>query len=196
MRQSILLLFTLLLLMQSCEPMPGDEGITLPPINIGLKVSPDTAYVKLGDTVYLTASVPNTLSNGVKLEDGKATINLYHGYISEIPIITFDFEEVTDNIDSKFIVEKGGIQYMQNERKILNIDLLPYGDSLQLSIAFVPLKKGTYTFYIQSMFYEGSKGKTRTQPYYINTNHNFDELWHIPENDYDYDRQYLFAVTD
>jgi len=202
MRKYLLFIIVITQLMIiSCEPKPSGEGINLPPIAIGLKVSPDTAYIKLGDTVYLTASVSSTLSNGVKLEDGKAIVDLFIGYINQTPITTFAFDAALPNEHLLIFEDSGGVNISNETGKVTHIYALPYGDSLQVALAFVPLKKGTYGFQIQSMFYEGSKGKTRTQPYFINENHHFDELWRIPGNSYypgeqGYDSRYYFAVTD
>ncbi len=193
----------LIFVLQSCEPMPAEEGITLPAIDIGLKVNPDTAYVKLGDTVYLTASVSSTLSNGVKLEDGKATIDLYMGYTNQIPITEFHFETIEKDLHTKIITNKGDIRVYPSTGNIVEIYALPYGDSLRLSIAFVPQKKGSYCFQVQSMFYEGKKGKTRTQPFFDMNDVHWD-LYQIPELDSlkplpgtpEYYKSYYFAVTD
>ncbi len=71
------LIIILAILIVSCEPNPAKEGINLPAMEFGLNVSPDSAYIKIGDTVILSGSISSTLSNGVKIEEGKAEIDLF-----------------------------------------------------------------------------------------------------------------------
>lgn len=200
MKKYLVLLLSVLTLI-SCDPDPLVEGITLPEMEFGLKISPDTAYIKLGDTLTLYASIPSTLSNGVKIEDGKATIDLYMGYTPEIPVYNFQFEGVVVDNHLNVIEDKGSIRISPQTGKIVEIYAHPYVDSIQVAMKFIPLTVGTYCFQTQSMFYKGSKGKTRTIPKFNMPNHHFDELWKIPGDNYQpgdqgYDSRYLFAVTD
>jgi len=90
-----LVLFLSISTLISCEPKDfPNEGIDLPEMEFGLKVSPDRAYIRLGDTVTLYASIPSTLSNGVKIEDGKATIDLFMSYRTEVPATNVNNETV------------------------------------------------------------------------------------------------------
>lgn len=186
----------------ACDPDVANEGINLPGIEFGLVLKPDSSFIKLGDTVTLKSSISNVLLNGVKITDGKAAINLYLGYTEQTPITTFGFTEVEKGNQSLILLKKGDIEYVDNGKKILNIYALPYSnDSFQIEISFIPLKKGTYCFQVQSMFYEGTKGKTRTNPKFQMFNHHFDALWEIDgdnyqSGDFGYDSRYLFAVTE
>ncbi len=194
MKKAIILI-VVSILFYSCDPDVPGEGITLPAMEFGLKVSPDTAYIKLGDTVTLKGSIPSTLSNGVKIEDGKALIDLFIGYINQIPITTFSFEAAKPNEYINLYSLYGGVNINDKTAKVTHIYALPYGDSIQVEIAFVPLRIGTYGFQVQSMFYEGSKGKTRTQPKFDMLNDHYNELWHL-EGDNMYKQKYLFAVRE
>ncbi len=198
-----MVLFLSVLTLISCDPKDmADEGIDLPPMEFGLKVSPDTAYIKLGDTLTLYASIPSTLSNGVKIEDGKATIDLYMGYRNEIPALHTNNEAVVVGTHLNILEEKGSIRISPQTGKIVEIYAHPYGDSIQVAIKFIPLKKGTFRFSVQSMFYEGKKGKTRTVPKFDVENPHWDDLWKIEGhpapsvNESIYYRNYFFAVTD
>ncbi len=199
MKNIIIYLLVFSFVLSSCDPDVAGEGITLPAMEFGFKISPDTAYIKLGDTITLKSSISSTLSNGVKIEDGEATIDLFIGYANQIPITTFSFEAAIPNEYLNVYASKGGINISETTGKVTNIYALPYGDSIQVEIAFVPLKKGTYCFQVQSMFYEGSKGKTRTQPTFDVKDFNW-SLWQKePQpnpNDGIYNRTYYFAVTD
>jgi len=189
------------MLLYSCEPDPSKEGINLPPMEMGLQITPDTAFIKLGDTVWLRSSISSTLSNGVKIEDGKATIDLFIGYINQVPVVDFAFEAAIPNDHLQIYSTLGGINISSNTSKITDIYALPYGDSIQVEIAFIPLKKGTYAFEVQSMFYEGKQGKTRTVPKFDMLDTHWD-LQQIPNQTIplpgttEYYTSYLFAVTD
>ena len=202
MKKYLILLLSISTLI-SCEPKDfPNEGIDLPEMEFGLKISPDTAYIRLGDTVTLAASIPSTLSNGVKIEDGKATIDLFMSYRTEVPATNVNNETVVVGTHLNVLEEKGSIRVSPNTGKIVEIYAHPYGDSIQVAIKFIPLKKGTFRFSVQSMFYEGSKGKTRTVPKFDVENPHWDQLWKIEGHpapsakESSYYRNYFFAVTD
>ena len=196
-----LVLFLSTLVFISCEPAPIDEGITLPEMEFGLIVSPDSAYIKLGDTLTLHASIPSILSNGVKIEDGKATIDLYMGYRNEIPVLHTNNEAVVVGTHLNILEEKGSVRISPNTGKIVEIYALPYGDSIQVEMKFIPLKTGTYVIQTYSKFYEGKKGKTRTIPKFAMEDTHWD-LYQIPGDpapapgEDNYYKSYWFAVTD
>ena len=201
MRKYLVLLLSVLTLI-SCDPkdMPN-EGIDLPEMEFGLQVSPDTAYIKLGDTLTLYASIPSTLSNGVKIEDGKATIDLFMGYTPEIPVYNFQFEGVVIDNHLNVIEDKGSIRISPQTGKIVEIYAHPYGDSIQVAMKFIPLKVGTYIMQPKSMFYEGKQGKTRAIPKFAMEDTHWD-LYQIPGDpspnpgEDSYYKSYWFAVTD
>lgn len=200
MKKYLVLLLSVLTLI-SCDPDPLVEGITLPEMEFGLQVSPDTAYIKRGDTLTLYASIPSTLSNGVKIEDGKATIDLFMSYRNEIPALHMNNETVVVGTHLNVLEEKGSIRIYPSTNNIVEIYAHPYGDSIQVAIKFIPLKTGTFRFSVQSMFYEGKKGKTRTVPKFAMKDTHWD-LYQIPEypgpnpGEDSYYRSYWFAVTD
>jgi len=99
---SYLMLFTILI--YSCEPV-AREGTNpdLPPVLFGFKVSPDTAYLKVGDTVTLYSSISSTLSNGVKLNDGNVYLDASLYYFDTFPITNSNAQLAVNAIE--------GIQY-------------------------------------------------------------------------------------
>lgn len=184
----------------SCDPDIPGEGITLPAMKFGFKVSPDTAYIKLGDTIILSASIPSTLDNGVKITDGIATISTSITYSENIPIETNIFIPAYKDI-YMFIDNEIGDFKTASTGQIIDFYAIPFGDSIKLKFKITPLKTGTYCLGVASKFFEGSQGKTRTQPYFEMSNHNFDKFWKIPEEIYKegddvYERGYLFAVYE
>ncbi len=185
----------------SCDPdVPGEE-INLPEMHFGFKVFPDTAYIKLGDTIILHSSIPSTLSNGIKVEDGKATIDLFMSQRDEIPVVNIDNETVVIGTHMDLLEEKGSIRINPSTNKIVELYAYPYEDSIQVRIKFIPLKTGTFRFSAQSKFYEGSSGKTRTQPYFDMEDTHWD-LYQIPEHpgpnpgEESYYKSYWFAVYE
>ncbi len=201
MNKYLVLLLSVLTLI-SCDPKDmANEGITLPPMEFGLKVSPDTAYIKLGDTLTLYASIPSTLSNGVKIEDGKATIDLFMGYRTEVPATNVNNEAVVVGTHLNILEEKGSVRISPQTGKIVEIYAHPYGDSIQVEMKFIPLKTGTYVMQVYSKFYEGKKGKTRTIPKFAMEDTHWD-LYQIPGDpspnpgEDSYYKSYWFAVTD
>jgi len=150
----------------------------------------------------LYASIPSILSNGVKIEDGKATIDLYMGYRNEIPVLHTNNEAVIVGTHLNILEEKGSVRISPNTGKIVEVYAHPYGDSIQVAIKFIPLKTGTYVMQFYSKFYEGKRGKTRTVPKFDVENPHWDQLWKIEGHpapsakESSYYRNYFFAVTD
>lgn len=185
----------------SCDPDIPGEGITLPQMEFGFKVSPDTAYIKLGDTITLSASISNVLTNGTVITDGKAVIDLNYAISDEIPLLTSSFKTALYDDDFKLQILIGDIDINASTKKISSMYAVPFEENISIDIKIIPLKKGTHIFALYSKFFEGSQGKTRTQPFFEMPNHHFDELWEIPggelgPGDYGYDNRYLFAVYE
>lgn len=184
----------------SCDPDIPGEGITLPVMEFGFKVSPDTAYIKLGDTIILSASIPNTLDNGIEINDGIATISSSISYSNEIPIETFNFHPAYENEFIKLISSIGNYD-AASTGQITNFYAIPMGDSIKFEIKIVPLIIGTYSIHLYSKFYEGSQGKTRTQPKFDMEDVHWD-LYQVPEypapnpSDEGYYKSYRFAVYE
>lgn len=197
--KNLLIIFLSSITLISCDPDIPGEGINLPEMEFGIKIHPDTAYIKLGDTINVSASIYNTLSNGVRITDGKAVMDFGCVRFFETPVI--DYNKITtceEEVDFVLFEDFGKV--IINSKKIREIHAYPYGDSIVVSFRFIPLKKGTFNFYISSKFFEGSQGKTRTQPYFDMINHNFeDHLWRVDDRkpgDYSYESNYLFAVYE
>lgn len=195
MKHLIILLFSTIFL-YSCDPDVPGEGITLPQMEFEMQVYSDSSFIKLGDTIYLYSSIPSKLNNGIIIEEGEASIDLYMGYSSQIPIEIFGFETVKNNEHTGIFTLDGEIVISPTTSNIVNINALPVGDSIKVRIGFIPKKVGTYTFYTQSLFYEGKIGKTRTNPTFKNSTKNFDVLWRLSTEDLNFSKQYLFAVYE
>lgn len=184
----------------SCDPDIPGEGINLPAMNFGFKVSPDTAFIKLGDTLTLHTSISNILENGVVVKDGKAVMSGNILYKDEIPISVFGF--IGDLVDEYLYIKTvWGDVDIHTTGLIREYHAYPTEDSIKFELKIIPRKVGTYGIYLYSNFFEGSQGKTRTQPFFDISNNHFDELWKIPGDelgpgDYGYDNAYLFAVYE
>lgn len=206
MRKRIGILLVLLsVLFSACDPDVAGEGINLPPMEFAFEVSPDTAYMKVGDTFTIQASISSTLSNGVKLTDGEGSVSIYISRGFEIPRVSFDDNfTALNNEDYKIIIEKGGVKWGKNEvNQIRSFSSSPTGDSIIMAYKFVFLKKGTYVIGgFQPLFYEGSKGKTRWNAYFNVTNPHWNELWQVSDvpapsiNEDSYKKSYLIAITE
>lgn len=66
---AILLIFFL----ASCDPDVAGEKITLPPVTFAFKVSNDTPYLRIGDTLHIRAAVSSTVES-IKLTDGEGVM--------------------------------------------------------------------------------------------------------------------------
>lgn len=200
-----ILFFVALVATSSCDPDVAGEKITLPPMEFAFKVSPDTAFVKVGDTVTMHASLSTTLSEGIKLEDGYGEVWIAIAKSINIPFgSNNDLSSALNNEDYKLIIEEGGVKFASaNPGNLIRINTTPTGDSLIMSYKFVMLKPGAYRFDINGpSFYEGSKGKARWSARFDVANPNWDTLWQIvghsaPQpNENHYFRNYLVAVTE
>ena len=201
--KSIFKIIIIALLFTSCDPHnPATEGIDLPPINLGFKMYPDTAYIKEGETVTFSGSVSNILSNGVKIEKGQCIVRIYFGYWEQTPITEFGNVSAERNEHFDLEIVKGGVKTWTgtNKNQILDIYAEPYGDSLQVEFKFKMLKKGTYSLHLYSSFYdEKNIGKARTNPKFEMQNTHWD-LWQVPNmpghkaGEEGYYNSYKFAV--
>lgn len=202
---SITIYLLLFISLISCEPSPSKEGITLSPMEFVFKVSPDTSYLRVGDTFSMHAGLGTTLSNGIRLEDGEGEVWIYVVKSVNIPVgSNSDLSSALNNEDYKLIVEGGGVKFATADpQNLIRITSTPTGDSIIMSYKFVMLKPGVFRFDINGpSFYEGSKGKARWSARFDVANPNWDSLWRIagnpmpqPSEDYYY-RNYLIAVTE
>lgn len=197
----VFVLVLMILFLSSCDPDVPGEDITLPTMEFGINVFPDTAYIKLGDTITIHSGISSTLSDGVKITDGKATIDLYMAYSPEMPITTISSYTAEEGTHFSFKLEKGDIRVNPTTNKLAEIYAIPYDDSILVMINFIPLKIGTYCFQVQSKFFEGSQGKTRTDPKFDMEDTHWD-LWQVAEHpgpnpgEKEYYTSYWFAVYE
>lgn len=167
MKNTNLLLIFFLLFFLSCDPDVPGEGINLPPLEFAFKVNPDTAYIKVGDTLTLESSISSTLDGGVTLSDGEAILGFLFWYYPYNPITQAGGEHALEDNHYNVVIEEGGFIYNTNpSNRVQDLKTWPKGDSLKIKYHFFFLKKGVYVFALSSKFYEGSKGKTRTSPYF------------------------------
>jgi hypothetical protein len=202
------LLFTFfsgsLLLNASCDPDVAGEGVNLPQLNYPFKVSPDTAYIKIGDTLTIQSSISSTLANGIKITNGQSEIKCYIGFWGTVPITDPDnFDEVYDGKDYKIIAIAGAVKYNDKvDGLVLGLTTTPGGDSLKMNYKIIFNRKGVFQFSFYSGFYEGSKGKTRTRGYFNVPDPNWNELWKLSDNPAPlpgttgYNENYLIGVVD
>ncbi|HTO15204.1 MAG TPA: hypothetical protein VLZ83_05520 [Edaphocola sp.] len=199
MKKLLLICFGLLLL-ASCEPDIIGEGINLPEMKFGFNVSPDTSYVKVGDTITLFASIPSTLNNGVKITDGKAIIAASMGYKNEIPFQNLAMKSAKIKEEFELIEFAGGVTYTLSG-SIREFFAFIDGDSIKFAAKIIPKKFGTYAIQLSSKFYEGSAGKTRTRPSFDMLDTHWD-LHQIPgypapqPGEESYFKSYWFAVYE
>lgn len=194
------LLFGCFLLFNSCDPDIPGEGITLPSLNLGIKLQPDTSYIKIGDTVEIYSKISNRLSDGTIIKDGKGIVGVVFSRSNETLITSLSFKSAKVGVDFEYEIIEGNVE-LNSSGSLHELIAIPIDDSISFKIKVIPLKSGIYGLYISSKFFEGSQGKTRTQPYFDMPNHHFDELWKIPGDnykagDYTYDTNYLFAVYE
>jgi len=198
-----ILLMLLGILFTSCDPDVAGEGIDLPAMEFDFRVSPDTAYLKVGDTFTMHAAISSLLSNGVILTDGEGEIWFGMSKSENIPRTSEeDFSIPLNNIDYKIIIDVGGVKWIDNNQ-IFRLTYFPKEDSIIMSYKFVFLKKGLYQIGgFQSSFYEGTKGKTRANAHFDVINPHWNEFWQVTgspaptPNDYYYYNHYLIAVTE
>lgn len=184
----------------SCDPDVSGEGINLPYLEFGIKVFPDTAYIKVGDTLTISASISNTLDDGVTITDGKAVIGAGIAHSHETPVETFNFHsQLFDEYLDIFNIH-GGVN-IHSSGMIREFQAVPIGDSIKFELKLIPKKTGTFNINSASMFFEGSQGKTRTYPYFDVGDLHWD-LTQIPGSpppkpeEQSYNKSYWFAVYE
>jgi hypothetical protein len=201
--KTVIFMLSVVLFATSCDPDVAGEKITLPPMEFAFKVSPDTSFLRVGDTFSMHASLSTTLSNGIKLEDGYGEIGIFVGKSNNIPVNS-NLSLALNNTDYKLIIEGGGVKFATGDpNHLIRMTSTPTGDSLIMDYKFIMLEPGVFRFDINSSsFFEGSKGKARWSARFNVANPNWDSLWRIPGNpmpqpseDY-YSRNYLIAVTE
>lgn len=198
----LLLIWSFFLLLVSCEPKPSGEGITLSPITFAFKVSNDTPYLKVGDTLNIRAAVSSTI-NGITLTDGEGIVWAAITRGENIPRVSFDDgDRAIEGIDYNFIINNGGVKFANADPPyIYRFTGNPVGDSIIMDYSLVFLKPGLFQIGgFQSSFYEGSKGKGRWDCYFdVQDPHwNFVDMPSAPPpqpGESGYLRSYLVAVT-
>lgn len=161
-------------LLSSCDPYGASDNLTIaiPALEFEFDIAPDTAYVKLGDTLTFYASIENPLlETGERLKDGKAILSFTGSWCRHTPVTDED-TTVALLQDEHFLYENNeGEVYMFHDHLNRLFAYPDGGDSIRIAFKFIPLKTGTYGFNVQSNFFEGSQGKTRTKAHFdIETN--------------------------
>jgi hypothetical protein len=197
------LLSMVALLLFGCDPDVANEGVTLPSIEFAFKVSPDTAYINVNDTVIFESVVSSTLSNGVKLNDGKVEVKAYISRSDSIPkVSTNDIEEIYAGDQYNLFVDAGGINFNDFvPGLLLGFTATPENDSLKMKYRFVFLKRGLYILQLYASFYKGSAGKTRASGYFdvIDPHWNLVQIPGTPgltPGEEGYRKSYLIGVVD
>ena len=197
----VLLLSTLVFI--SCEPDPIDEDITLPEMEFVFNVMPDTAYIKIGDTLTLYAALSSITSTGIQLTNGTGEIRVSMGMAENIPKTSYDDNKAPENgSDYNIIIKNGNVKWGTSRKdQIRSFTTVPSEDSIIMHYKFVFIKRGLFNFSLQSSFYEGTKGKTRWNGSFGVKDTNWD-FFQVPgetiptPGEGNYYRSYWIAVTD
>lgn len=199
MKHLIILLFSTIFL-YSCDPDVPGEGITLPHMEFGFKVNPDTDFIKIGDTIKITTAISNILRDGTIIKDGIATISASIGYSDEIPLKKTGMLPAKNGLEID-VIEFFGTTTFNKSGSIGDLIAYLNEDSITLKIGIIPKKKGTYCIQLSSKFFEGTQGKTRTQPYFDMEDCHWD-LYQVAEypgpnpGEEGYNKSYWFAVYE
>jgi hypothetical protein len=187
----------------SCDPDVAGEKITLPPVTFAFKVSNDTPYLRVGDTLNIKASISSTIDR-ITLTDGEGIIGFAIGFISDtFPIVsTRNVRAALNTDDYHLIINSGDVKWVSNNpNQFIRITGRPVGDSIIMDYSFIFLKPGVYQIGgFQSSFYEGTKGKGRWDGYFDVSDPHwwFYEVPSMPPpqpGDFGYLKSYLVAVT-
>jgi len=137
----------------------GDSSITLPPINLGVIVHPDTSLIHIGDTIILQTNLYYK-PDKVNLNDGKVTISGSIGLWETIPISNQDSFYVPKNEEDYIIINDiGNANFNEQQNTLVGYDFVSLEDSLKMSLKFIPLKYGVYHFSIYDGYYIGNADK-------------------------------------
>lgn len=190
----------------SCDPGAGNEGVNpdLPSVMFAFNVSPDTAYVKVGDTITLYSSISSTLSNGVKLKDGDVYIDASLYYFDTFPITNNNQISVNAKSGNHYtlLVENGDIQNNTADIGSFRGLTTQYeNDSFVFKYKFILNKSGLFWFHLGGNFLNCSIGKTYAGAEFnmINTHWNFIQIngeENPLPNSEEYYSSYRIAVTE
>lgn len=202
MKNILILMIVALVGFTSCDPLGSKEPTTLPEMIFPISVSPDTAYIKLGDTIRIRTSISSQLNDSIKVTDGKVEIQILLAYSSETPITSSS--SISQPMEGEVFTVlsiKGHAHVNPEVKKLRALYAYPDEDSLAVDVLIIPLKAGTYGLGLYSSFFEGSQGKARTSAFWDVENNHYDELRDIPGDDlgpgdYGYDNRYYFAVYE
>lgn len=192
-----------LLFFASCDPDVAGEKITLSPVTFAFKISNDTPYLRVGDTLNIRAAISSTVDS-IRLTDGEGIIAAGISRGDNIPQTSFgDNWPAKEGIDCHFIINRGGVKRTNGDTPyIIRFTGNPVGDSIIMDYSLVFLKPGLYYLGgFQSSFYEGSKGKGRWDAYFDVSNPHWDEFWQVnghpalQPGDPAYKKAYWVAVT-
>src|SRR5690606_37842180 len=86
-------IFVLALLhIYGCDPDVAGEGVTLSEMKFKFGLHPDSANLKIGDTLFIESSLSSTI-DGVKLTDGDVILGGVFSYSPLIPVSNIDSME-------------------------------------------------------------------------------------------------------
>jgi hypothetical protein len=193
----------LALLLVSCDPDVAGEKITLSPVTFAFKVSNDTPYLRVGDTLSIRAAV-SSMVDSIVLTDGEGIIAAGISRGDNIPQTSFgDNWPAIEGIDYHFIINNGGVKWTNGDTPyIIRFTGRPIGDSIIMDYSLIFLKPGLYYLGgFQSSFYEGTKGKGRWDAYFDVPDPHWNEFWQVSgypalqPGDPEYRKAYWVAVT-
>lgn len=203
MRTLTIILFFLLL--SSCDPDVAGEKVTLPTMDFAFNISPDTVFLKVGDTLDLRTSLNTDYAddNNV-LTQGEPLIGAYIGYFGNTiyPITNTDsVAQALDGSHYKLILSKGDVKYNNNKPLILGFIPKIYTDSFIFEAKIIFNKVGLFAIDLNSSFYESSQGKARTNAKFTANNlnwnyYNFPDTENPTPNDEKYYRRFTVAITE
>lgn len=189
----------------SCDPDVVGEKITLPDMNFNVNLAPDTAYLKIGDTLRIRSSLNTNYSgNNINLTEGEPLIGAYIGYYRNetYPITNADsVEQALENNQYKIILSKGRLKYNSSKPLILGFIPQIYNDSFLFDAKIVFNKVGLYSISLSSNIYESNQGKARTNARFIADNLNW-QYYSFPDaqnpspTEEKYYRRYSIAITE
>lgn len=201
MRYSIIFLAFFLAGCKSCQVGGSNENLTLPDMVFPIQIFPDSAYIKLGDTVTIYTGIPNP-HDTVLVEDGKGIVDFYFAFSDSTPITEFKLTPLINENHVDIVNIDGILRLWEASGRLLDVAVAIRTDSILAHIKLIPLKSGTYSLSLQSSFFEGSQGKARTYAYFDVEDNHGEELWVVPDmpaltpDSPNYRKLYYFAVYE
>ena len=202
-RAKITIIVAALIGFTSCDPDVATEGIDMPEMIFAFKVNPDTAYLKIGDTLLIESSISSN-HGGVQVTGGEIILGEHIGYYPNEPITSTEGSETClEGVHFDMAYYHGDFtrKITSKPNYLSDFRTVPQTDSIRFKYGFVFLRKGVYQFSIYPSFYEGGKGKARTSGFFDVTNPHW-AFYQIPgvinpaSSDPNYRQSYLISVSD